>query len=82
MARAQTGGADLAILALGKLGGNELNYSSDVDLVLVRGDDVPLPAALRTARVLVDLLHRRTSTGGLYRVDLRLRPHGKLGPRP
>src|SRR5207248_405491 len=69
----------LAVLALGKLGGRELNYSSDVDLVLVRGDAVPADAAEAVARVLVRALEEASPEGRLYRVDLRLRPEGSTG---
>lgn len=83
--------ATMACLALGKLGGAELNYSSDVDLVFVSsgegacrpaggGAGPGLPehfaaAALDAAK----LLSRRTGEGHLYRVDLRLRPRGGAG---
>ena len=73
------------ILAFGKLGGQELNYSSDIDLVGVfdapRGAD---PEVLKQLcanvmeRVSLDL-SRHTEAGYAYRVDLRLRPHGQAG---
>lgn len=69
----------LVVLALGKLGGRELNYSSDVDLVLVRGDDAPVREAERLARAFVDRVQRATAAGRLFRVDLRLRPYGQSG---
>ncbi|NLD73732.1 MAG: glutamine synthetase adenylyltransferase, partial [Chloroflexi bacterium] len=67
-----------AVLAMGKLGGGELNYSSDVDLVFVaeHTDD----ARIRLAQAVVDGLARSTVEGHLYRVDLRLRPWGRTGP--
>ncbi|HTE06955.1 MAG TPA: hypothetical protein VK824_12245, partial [Planctomycetota bacterium] len=75
-------GADghFAIIALGKLGGMELNYSSDIDLIFVRPDsaDDP-PSSDRVARALVKLLSRQTPEGHLYRVDMRLRPEGQTG---
>lgn len=69
----------LVVLALGKWGGRELNYSSDIDLLFLarRADD--LPAAARAARALVGALGERTVEGVVYRVDLRLRPYGNEG---
>ena len=81
--------AQLAVVALGKLGGVELNYSSDIDLVCVSsGDgrtDGPRPASNaeffeRVVRETVRLLSEPTDLGIAYRVDLRLRPHGASGP--
>lgn len=73
--------AGFAVVALGKLGGRELNYSSDIDLLYVyderrmeRADAVPL------ARRLTSILSEQTEEGILYRVDLRLRPDGESGP--
>ncbi|GJM21107.1 MAG: glutamate-ammonia-ligase adenylyltransferase [Planctomycetota bacterium] len=69
-----------AILALGKLGGMELNYSSDIDLVFVRPDSASDQAAAdHVARRLVKRLGRQTELGHLYRVDMRLRPEGAAG---
>jgi glutamate-ammonia-ligase adenylyltransferase len=71
----------LAVLALGKLGGGELNFSSDVDLVFVaaeRPDEGE--QALRFARRLTRRLSESDAAGFLYRVDLRLRPFGEAGP--
>ncbi len=67
-----------AVLALGKLGGEELNYSSDIDLVFVcDGDPAQFQELVqRLTKVLSDV----TSHGILYRVDLRLRPWGNAGP--
>lgn len=67
-----------AVLALGKLGGEELNYSSDIDLVFVCDGD---PSRfLELVQRLTKLLSDVTSHGILYRVDLRLRPWGNAGP--
>ncbi len=67
-----------SVLAMGKLGGRELNYSSDIDLVFISRDDpnklIPL------AQRLIDNLASTTSDGFLYRVDIRLRPWGNDGP--
>ncbi|MBI3723816.1 hypothetical protein HY251_07685, partial [bacterium] len=82
-ARARAGDLALtlpfAVLALGKLGGRELNYSSDVDLVFLRGDDAPAEAADAIARALVRSLEDTEHGGRLYRADLRLRPEGASG---
>ena len=67
-----------SVLALGKHGGEELNYSSDIDLILVAHN--VSGAAQRIARRLIDALSENLSTGFLYRVDMRLRPWGNAGP--
>lgn len=62
----------LAIVGMGKLGGDELNYASDVDIVLVGDGD---PGRLeRSARALLDV------AGRAFRVDADLRPEGRDGP--
>ena len=71
-----------AVLALGKLGGLELNYSSDIDLIYVC-DDVDeelIDAYHKLARRLSTVISEVTPEGYLYRVDLRLRPDGRSGP--
>lgn len=68
----------LTVLAFGKLGGEELNYSSDLDLVFVCQQDAQ--AYLKPAQQLIRLLSESTSDGFLYRIDMRLRPWGKSGP--
>ncbi len=73
----------LMVVGFGKLGGRELNYSSDVDLVYVIPDDIGehLEAhAGRFSEVLGRALSDRMGRGDLYRVDLRLRPFGSAGP--
>jgi len=78
----------LVVLALGKLGGGELNFSSDIDVVFAfaeHGDSDgarPLDASAYYARVgqsLVSLLADRNADGYVFRVDLRLRPFGNAG---
>jgi glutamate-ammonia-ligase adenylyltransferase len=69
----------LAVLALGKLGGRELNYSSDVDLVLLRGDEAAAEPAEALSRAFIGAVETRHGEGRLYRVDLRLRPEGSTG---
>jgi [glutamine synthetase] adenylyltransferase / [glutamine synthetase]-adenylyl-L-tyrosine phosphorylase len=81
----------LAVVAMGKLGGDELNYSSDIDLMFVYGEDGETaggPAGrlangeyfTRVCRELVSLLEEITDEGYAFRVDLRLRPEGRMGP--
>ena len=80
--------AGLAALALGKLGSHELNYSSDVDLILIHDPDIiprrsheePNEAAVRIARRAVALLADLTPDGYVHRVDLRLRPASEITP--
>jgi [glutamine synthetase] adenylyltransferase / [glutamine synthetase]-adenylyl-L-tyrosine phosphorylase len=76
-----------AVLALGKLGGSELNYSSDIDLVYLHGDGQELSTAqisnreyfVRLAQQLTEILSRPTAEGAVFRIDLRLRPQGNEG---
>jgi len=73
----------VSVVAFGKLGGRELNYSSDVDLVYVSGDDVDEPMerhAIRFCELFSRALSDSMGRGSLYRVDLRLRPFGGAGP--
>ncbi len=72
--------AAFAVLALGKLGGQELNYSSDVDLVFVHGDEADPKAAVKLGECVRDTLAKPTGSGFVFRVDLRLRPEGRFGP--
>ncbi|HEY8504021.1 MAG TPA: bifunctional [glutamate--ammonia ligase]-adenylyl-L-tyrosine phosphorylase/[glutamate--ammonia-ligase] adenylyltransferase, partial [Gemmataceae bacterium] len=82
--------ARCAVLAFGKLGGEELNYSSDIDLMFVydadgstRGRRTSLGNDEFFARLVgevVRLLSAHTDRGQAYRVDLRLRPEGQRGP--
>jgi glutamate-ammonia-ligase adenylyltransferase len=72
----------LVILGLGKLGGRELNYSSDIDLIVLYdperigggGDDSLQGHMVRLTRDLVLLMEERTPEGYVFRCDLRLRP--------
>jgi glutamate-ammonia-ligase adenylyltransferase len=70
--------ARLAVISLGKHGGEELNYSSDIDLVLIADRDSS--EIQRLARLTIDGLADNIPPGFLYRVDLRLRPWGEAGP--
>ncbi|NIM19273.1 MAG: hypothetical protein GTO51_02730 [Candidatus Latescibacteria bacterium] len=71
-----------SVLALGKLGGRELNYSSDIDLIYLCADaDDDVLAFYRTlSQSLTGALTEVTEEGYLYRIDLRLRPDGSSGP--
>ncbi len=78
----------MTVLALGKLGSRELNYSSDVDLILLfepatlprRAREEPGAAAVRYGRRLVELMQERTGDGYVARVDMRLRPSPEVTP--
>jgi glutamate-ammonia-ligase adenylyltransferase len=70
----------LAVLALGKLGGRELGYAADLDVVFVySGDDEAVDRYTRVAQRLLGALRQRTPRGRLYEVDTRLRPSGTHG---
>ncbi len=72
----------LFVLAMGKMGAGELNYSSDIDLIVffepaapTLADDIePQPFFVRVTQALARLLQQRTGDGYVFRVDLRLRP--------
>ena len=86
------GRGDMAIVALGKLGGGEMTVGSDLDLVFVYDEidptemsdgDRPLPATVYFARLsqrLIAAITAPTAEGTLYEVDMRLRPSGNAGP--
>ena len=69
-----------AVFALGKLGGRELNYASDIDLIFVYGDDMAASEAVKLGEAVRDALAKATDAGFVFRVDLRLRPEGRFGP--
>lgn len=82
--------AEFCIVALGKLGSRELNYSSDIDLIFLysnegetaggsRGTVTNREYFVKLAEQIVKLTSEQTGEGAAYRVDLRLRPHGRLG---
>ncbi len=79
--------AAFAILALGKLGGGELNHSSDVDLLFLYSDEGQLTPHLscheffnRLGKKILETFSTRHPEGSLFRIDLRLRPEGSAGP--
>ena len=81
----------LAVVGMGKLGGDELNYSSDIDLMFVYGAEGETAGGpegrlengeffARVCRDLVGRIEDVTDEGYAFRVDLRLRPEGRMGP--
>jgi glutamate-ammonia-ligase adenylyltransferase len=80
----------LLIYGMGKLGGKELNFSSDIDLIFTypeSGETVGARRSLdnqqfftRLGQKLITALHQKTADGFVYRVDMRLRPFGESGP--
>ena len=81
-------GSGLIVLAMGKLGGGELNYSSDIDLILLfdpsgvagLAQDSAQSVFGRIARDVVRILDERTGDGYVFRTDLRLRPDPRSTP--
>jgi len=79
--------AEFAILALGKLGGSELNHSSDVDLLFLYSEEGQLTPHVsyheffnRLGNRILETFSTPHPAGSLFRVDLRLRPEGSAGP--
>lgn len=77
----------LFLVALGKMGAHELNYSSDVDMAAYYDPDVfeggergPGDSAARVCRDVVDLMERQTADGYVFRTDFRLRPDPRSTP--
>jgi len=79
----------LHVIGMGKLGGDELNVSSDIDLIFVYPEDGEISGVrplsnheffVRFARRLIALLNEMTADGYVFRVDMRLRPMGADGP--
>lgn len=84
---------ELIVLGMGKLGGGELNVSSDIDLIFVYGEDGETQPNtdeqralsnheffVRLGKKLIGALSERTEDGFIFRVDMALRPHGASGP--
>lgn len=83
--------ADFCIVALGKLGSRELNYSSDIDLLFLyssegqtsghgtRGSVTNREYFVKLAESVIKLIGQQSGEGAAYRVDMRLRPHGRVG---
>jgi glutamate-ammonia-ligase adenylyltransferase len=83
--------AGLVVIGMGKLGGRELNFSSDIDLVFIYGGEGETAGGTATSLANAEYFHRfgehviKTLTevshdGRICRVDMRLRPHGRMGP--
>src|SRR6516164_9207233 len=79
--------AEFAILALGKLGGGELNHSSDIDLLFLYSEEGQLAPHIsyheffnRLGNKILETFSTPDPAGSLFRVDLRLRPEGSAGP--
>ncbi len=79
----------LVVLGMGKLGGHELNFSSDIDLIFIYGDDGETPGPrkvehreyfTRLGQRLIHILSTTTPDGIVFRIDMRLRPYGDSGP--
>ena len=75
----QADDAKFSVIALGKLGGRELNYSSDIDLMFICSGDEAKDFFRIAANRMTDMLSAYTQEGICYRVDLRLRPDGRYG---
>ena len=85
-------GADMAVIALGKLGGHELTFTSDLDLIFIYNDIAPetvsdgerpltVPHYFATlSKRFINAITALTAEGRLYEVDMRLRPSGRSGP--
>ncbi len=83
--------AKFCIVALGKLGSKELNYSSDIDLLFIyskdgttsgqgtRGATTNREYFIKLAEFVTKTIGKQIGEGAAYRVDLRLRPHGRVG---
>ncbi|MCX7194229.1 MAG: bifunctional [glutamate--ammonia ligase]-adenylyl-L-tyrosine phosphorylase/[glutamate--ammonia-ligase] adenylyltransferase [Proteobacteria bacterium] len=85
-----TGAAQqLLVIGMGKLGGGELNVSSDIDLIFVYAEDGETNGVrtlsnheffTRMGRRLINIINEATGDGYVFRVDMRLRPYGESGP--
>jgi len=80
---------ELLVIGMGKLGGGELNVSSDIDLIFVYPEDGNCNGTRalsnheffsKLGRRLISLIHEPTGEGYVFRVDMRLRPYGDSGP--
>ncbi|HEV7861178.1 MAG TPA: bifunctional [glutamine synthetase] adenylyltransferase/[glutamine synthetase]-adenylyl-L-tyrosine phosphorylase [Acidimicrobiia bacterium] len=78
LSRADGSDTRIAVIGMGKLGGRELNYSSDVDVLFVHEGDNAV--AERVARRLLTTMAQPTPYGIVFRTDADLRPEGRVGP--
>ena len=81
--------SEMAVIGMGKLGGGELNFSSDIDLIFIYSEDGRTDGPVEVDAVrfhtlvcqqLIRVLNQRTVDSFVYRVDTRLRPFGNSGP--
>jgi glutamate-ammonia-ligase adenylyltransferase len=79
----------LVVVGMGKLGGNELNFSSDIDLIFAYAEDGETTGGMplsyheyftRLGKRLIAVINETTEDGFVFRVDMRLRPNGNSGP--
>ncbi len=83
----KTAGVRFAVIGMGKLGGHELNYSSDVDVIFVYDEEGQLTPVLskhdfcrKLGEEIVREVGAKSNEGTIFRIDLRLRPEGSSGP--
>lgn len=74
-----SGAGSLAVIGLGKLGGREITFGSDIDLIFVTQEEATA-AEIKAAEKMLSMLTSYTKEGVAYRVDTRLRPEGSKGP--
>lgn len=91
-ARGRKTPAEMSIVSLGKLGSKELNYSSDIDLLFIYSSEGETSGSgsvgaltnreyfCRLAETVIKLVGHQGGEGAAYRVDMRLRPHGRVAP--
>jgi glutamine synthetase adenylyltransferase len=84
--------AEFCIVSLGKLGSHELNYASDIDLLFLYSDDGETSGRgsrgkvtnreyfVKLGEAVTQIAGKHTGEGAAYRIDMRLRPHGRVGP--
>lgn len=70
----------LAVVALGKYGGHELSFGSDLDVIILAPDGVSPTKWAKTVAALLKILQHNEAPGPAFEVDARLRPHGQDGP--
>ncbi len=91
LAQSADGEAGFVVFAMGKLGGRELNFSSDIDLLFLYSDEGrtagganrPIDNAeffKRLSEMIIRAMSEQTEEGIVFRVDMRLRPFGRVGP--
>jgi glutamate-ammonia-ligase adenylyltransferase len=67
------------VIGMGKLGGNELNFLSDIDLIYISTESVSIEYSTKLANTLTKIISDVTADGFVFRLDLRLRPDGEAG---